>query len=322
MPATKPDNLTLLIRPGESSPRLTDAPMMPRVSDPGPSFLRLRSFFRPWRLFGKALVIGLPCLAAAGVIGLGGWVSGSASWSSTATTLTWLPLGILALWAGLAGVFDLSGFGRHRKKSRAYKDAMARLGAPDILTPADLRSPGIREGLRTLGLFERLLAGVDSEGARVGSLLRDSLYETKRMVFRSVLDLIATERRLMEWSGRLGEDSAYKAKLEARRAKLTASYPGILDECLQAMDQALAKADAEPGDLEQSVQGLLDSCHRALDEVDRDGPAVDEQELLMYAAKARDRAAHEAEAGEADAGLGLAEGGENGGENGGEKAGG
>lgn len=298
--ATTPDKLTLLIRPGETLSHSRGLPMMQRVSDPGPSFPRLRRFFRPWRFIGKLLAIGLPCWLFSATVAVGAWFAGaltrffegllplvSAS-VDTATVLALLPLGILALWAGVLGLRDLAELGRHRKRADAYADALARLGDEDILTPADLRSPGIREGLVTLGHFEKLLATIDRDADRMSSLLRDAMHESNRLVLKSVLDLIATERRLEEWSGRLGNESSYMAKLIARRERLAGSYAGILDQCLHATDQALARAEDHTDDLDQSVTRLLDSCQRALVEVERDGPAIDEEELLMYAAKARE----------------------------------
>jgi hypothetical protein len=293
-------NLTLLIRPGEKTPSVQGLPMMARVSDPGPSFPRLRKFFRPWRLVFKLVVVGVPCWIASAIAAVGGWLGDlftsspfySAPVSDPAigapTILALLPLGILGLWAAYVGVRDLTELGRNRADDKAYRQALARLGDPHIITPHDLKSPGIREGLVTLGHFEQLLASVDRERGRVSSLLLDSLHQSRRLVQKSVLDLIQTERRLAEWTGRLGDESTYKAKLENRRERLAGSYPEILDQCLHAADRALARADEDPADLQRSVDGLLDSCQRALAEVERDGPAIDEQELLMYAAKARE----------------------------------
>ncbi|MFN3166675.1 MAG: hypothetical protein ACE37H_06380 [Phycisphaeraceae bacterium] len=288
-------NLTLLIRPGEKLSHSRGLPMMARVSDPGPSFPRLRRFFRPWRLVFKLVAVGIPFWVASMIAAVGGWlgdVFASAPSADpligTPTILALLPLGILALWAALVGLRDLTELGRHRADDKAYREALARLGDPDILTPRDLKSPGIREGLVTLGHFEQLLASVDRERGRVSALLLVSLHQSRRLVQRSVLDLIQTERRLAEWSARLGDESTYKAKLEQRRDRLAGAYPEILDRCLHAADRALARADEDPADLQRSVDGLLDSCQRALAAVERDGPAIDEQELLMHAAKARE----------------------------------
>lgn len=299
-----PDHLTLLLRDGEKTPSYAGMPMMAKVSDPGKPFPRLRRFFSPWRLLGKVVLVGVPLWGAAMVaegISLVGRLlnlSGSgATGLSTGAVLALSPLVILGLWAAYVGVLDLMALGRHRRRARAYDDAVARLGDADILTPADLRSSGIREGLAMLGHFEKLLASVDRERGRVSELLRESLHESRRLMHRSVLDLIATERRLAEWSRRLGDASTYRAKLEDRREQLVGSYPGILDQCLHATDHALAQADEDPADLERSVDQLLDSCQRALAAVEVDGPVIDEQELLMYAAKAREA---EQRAGEQD----------------------
>lgn len=292
----QPDNLTLLIRPGEKLLSSRGLPQMRRVSDPGPSFARLRKFFRPWRLAVKALLIGLPCWVGAMVVYLGGFLAGLTTGLTplaelgmgTAAGLALLPFGILALWAGLLALHDLTDWPANHNRAKAYNEVLARLGEADVITPSDLKSPGIREGLRTLGNFERLLASIENHRDRFSALLRDSLHESSRLIHRSVLDLIETERRLAEWSDRLGKGSAYKAKLQARRDKLVGSYAGILDQCLAATDRALAHRAEDPADLQRSVQTLLDACQRALAEVEMDGPAIDEQELLMYAAKARD----------------------------------
>lgn len=307
MPDRK-DNLTLLVRPGESASFSRGMPMMQEVSDPGPGFPGLRRFFRPWRFMGKVLAVGVPLWVMAGLSAIGGYLAGfvatfaeslmpiAVAGMNTAWYLALLPIGILSLWAGIVGARDLLELGRHRRRARDYAEALERADAPDVLSPRDLQSSGIREGLRTLGSLEKLLASVDRERDGFSSLLRDSLYESKRLVHRSVLDLIETERRLADWSDRLGEASTYKAKLEARRDALAGSYAGILDRCLHATDRALARADEDPADLDRSVRELLDSCQRALNEVERDGPAIDEQELLMYAAKARE--VEQAEAGD------------------------
>ena len=309
MPAND-DKLTLLIRPGEKARSLSGLSKINQVSDPGPSFPRLRKFFRPWRLIGKVLLVGIPCWILAGLSAVGGIAANyigqffesvlplAVAGMDGALYLSLLPLGILALWAGVIGARELLRSGRHRERAKAYADALARENEPDVLTPGDLRKPGVVEGLRTLGSMEKLLATVDREGGRLSSLLRDSLYESKRLLHQSILDLIQTERRLAQWSDRLGNDSAYRTKLIARRDSIVGSYAGILDRCLEATDQTLAKADEDPARLDASVEQLLTSCQRALAQAEHDGPAIDEQELLMYAAKARE--ASEAPAADAE----------------------
>ncbi len=301
-----PDNLTLLISPGQSLEHSHGLPMLTWVSEPEPSFRRLKKFFRPWRFVAKLLAVGLPCWFGAVIVAIGGWLAGmvaelaqsamplAVTGMSSAMYLMLMPLGILALWAGVVGLYDLADVVRNRSKAKAYERAVARLGEPDILTPDDLRSPRIREGLVTLGQFETLLASVERERKRISSLLRDSLHESRRLVHRSVLDLIQTERNIAEWSGRLGEDSTYRTKLEARRDQLASSYADILNQCLEATDRALSGADEDPADLKHSVEALLAACTRAMQRVELDGSQIDEEELLMYAAKAREAEAQSA----------------------------
>ncbi|MEO0474973.1 MAG: hypothetical protein AAF085_03235 [Planctomycetota bacterium] len=309
MPATD-ESLTLLIRPGEKHGSLSGLAKIQPVSDPGPSFPRLRKFFRPWRLVGKVLAVGVPCWIISVLAAVSGFAAGWLSQfleliapfanasMNAAAYFGLLPLGILALWAGFVAIGDALKHAKHRKQAKAYADAVSRKDEPDVLAPLDLRKPGVLEGLRALGSMEKLLITVDREGDRLSSLLRDSLYEAKRLLHRSVLDLIQTERRLAQWTERLGAESSYRAKLIARRDSIVGSYAGILDRCLEATDQALANATDDSAQLDRSVEQLLTSCQRALAQAEQDGPAIDEQELLMYAAKARE--ASESSASKAD----------------------
>lgn len=300
----QPGQLTLLIRPGEKPPKVTDVPALKTVYDPGPVMRRVRTFFRPGRLLGKLILIGLPFWATSAVIVVGGaaaqWVVelfGSASTMtaaglSTAATVALIPLILLGIWAGIAAALDLRDLGKVRRMRRAYDTALSRADEPDVLSPGDLHRPAVRESLRALKHMDGLLDALARDGSPVSGVIRDGLEQSHALVRRSVLDLIATERRLAEWSAKLGPSSSYTAQLADRRQALLAAYPGILDQCLHATDHGLAKASTDdPAELDRKVQQLLDRCRNALSQLEMPGPAIDEDELLLYAARERERVA-------------------------------
>ncbi|MEM1354372.1 MAG: hypothetical protein AAGH88_05760 [Planctomycetota bacterium] len=298
-----PGQLTLLLRPDEKMPRTAHVPVMGVAKDPGPVMRRVRRFFRPWRLVGKALLVGTPFWLTAAVVTVGGaaaqWVVelfGSSSTMAaaglgTAGVLSLIPLALLSVWAGLVVGLDLRELGRVRRERRGYDAALARANEPDVLSPADLRRSGVREALKALAHMDGLLASLARDGSPVSGVIRDGIEQSHAMVRRSVLDLIATERRIDEWLGKLGPTSDYVVKLVNRRKALLAGYPGILDQCLLATDHGLSQTGEDPGDLQRDVEQLLDRCRRALAQLDQLQPAVDEQELLLYAARQRERAA-------------------------------
>ncbi|MFI4860421.1 MAG: hypothetical protein ACIAXF_07045 [Phycisphaerales bacterium JB063] len=309
---TDPPKLTYLVR--QSDRRIhppVPAPPIHEVREPLPRFGRLRKFFRPWRLVSKLALFGLPFWLTAGVLAAGGWAAGALSGViqslgsvadagfSAAGTLALLPLGIFALWAGVLAVLDLSNLPKERQAELAYRRASERLGEPDVLTPDDMKRMSVREALTMLAHMRHMLDELSSEKRPFSGVLLDSLRESHRLMEQSVLELVTTERKLAEWAGRLGDDAGYTLQLQQRRQALLASYPEIIDRCLKATDQALAKqARLDAGapvqttggggaaDLEQAVSELLERCQRAIDKVD--ATAYDEQEFLQYAAKQAD----------------------------------
>lgn len=292
------------------------APPLHEVREPSPRFARLRKFFRPWRLIGKLTLIGLPCWVTAGVLAAGGWAAGALSGlidalgsvaeagMSGAAFMALLPLGVLALWAGILGLLDAAKLPQQQQMQRAFDEATARLGQPDILTPQDMRRQSVREALTMLAHMKHMLDELSRTDRPFSGVLLDSLRESQRLMQRSVLELVTTERQIAEWSGRLGDDAGYPVQLQQRRQALLASYPEIIDRCLKATDQALAKqaiaigetgtqiatATASGGaDLKDAVADLLERCQRAIDKVD--ATDYDEQEFLRYAAQQADSGA-------------------------------
>lgn len=305
--------LTYLLRDRERRIK-PPAPVPPlhEVREPGPRFARVRRFFRPWRLIGKLTFIGLPCWVTAGVLAASGWTAGALSGliesltsvaeagMSGAAFMALLPVGILALWAGILAVIDATKLPEQQKMQRDYNDAAARLGQPDILTPQDMRRQSVREALTMLAHMKHMLDELSRTDRPFSGVLLDSLRESQRLMERSVLELVTTERQIAEWSGRLGEGAGYPVQLQQRRQQLLASYPEIIDRCLKATDQALAKqaiatgetganlaaGASSGGDLKDAVDDLLARCQRAIDKVD--ATAYDEQEFLRYAAQEAD----------------------------------
>ena len=307
---TEIPKLTYLVR--QSERRIhppTPAPPIREVREPMPRFGRLRKFFRPLRLLSKLTLFGLPFWLTSGVLAFGGWAAGalsgliqplaaiSESGYSAAGVLALLPLGLFALWAGILVVLDVSKFPQERRAELAYQRADERRGEPDVLTPEDMKRMSVREALTMLAHMRHMLDELSNEKRPFSGVLLDSLRESHRLMEQSVLDLVTTERKLAEWSGRLGADAGYTLQLQQRRQALLQSYPEIIDRCLKATDQALAKqarADGEIGsavgsakggatDLEQAVAELLERCQRAIDRVD--ATDYDEEEFLLYAAK-------------------------------------
>ncbi|XAM01423.1 hypothetical protein OT109_08510 [Phycisphaeraceae bacterium D3-23] len=287
------------------------APPIHEVREPLPRFGRLRKFFRPWRLIGKLTIFGLPFWATSAVLAAGGWAAGALSGVfsslgsvadaglSAAGTVALLPFGLFALWAGILALLDFSKFPQQRKAELAYQRAAERLGEPDVLTPDDMKRMSVREALTMLAHMRHMLDELSSDKRPFSGVLLDSLRESHGLMERSVLELVSTERKLAEWTGRLGEDAGYTLQLQQRRQALLQSYPEIIDRCLKATDQALAKqarVEGEVGsavggasttggaaDLEHAVAELLERCQRAIDKVD--AADYDEQEFLLYAAK-------------------------------------
>ncbi|MEM9415159.1 MAG: hypothetical protein AAGA29_06710 [Planctomycetota bacterium] len=320
MPTDTP-KLTYLVR--QSDRRIhppVPAPPINEVREPMPRFGRLRRFFKPWRLISKIAIFGLPFWLTSGVLAAGGWAAGALSGLieslgpvadagfGAAGTVALLPIGLFALWAGILAVMDFSKFPKERKAGIAYQLANQRRGESDVLTPDDMKRMSVREALTMLAHMKHMLDELSSDKRPFSGVLLDSLRESYRLMERSVLELVETERKLAEWTGRLGEDAGYTLQLQQRRQALLQSYPEIIDRCLKATDQALAKqaqADGRVGsavegadvaggsggaaDLEQAVSELLERCQRAIDKVD--ATAYDEQEFLQYAAKQADAGA-------------------------------
>lgn len=289
------------------------APPLREVREPAPRFARLRKFCRPWRLIGKLTVFGLPFWITSGVLALGGWAAGALSGlieslgsvasagMNAAVFLTLLPVGLIALWAGVLALVGASKLPEQKRMQRAFDEATARLGQPDILTPEDLRKQSVREALTMLAHMEHMLDELSRTDRPFSGVLLDSLRESQRLMERSVLELVTTERQLGEWSTRLGQDAGYPVQLQQRRQALLQSYPEIIDRCLKATDQALAKQAIATGetdahistathsggaDLKDAVADLLERCQRAIDRVD--ATDYDEQEFLRYAAQQAD----------------------------------
>jgi len=315
--------LTYLLKQREKRiPPPHPAPPLHEVREPGPRFARLRKFFRPWRFIGKLTLIGLPCWVTAGVLAASGWAAGAMSGlidalgsvaeagMSGATFMALLPLGILALWAGLLALLDAANLRQQNQMQRDYSEAAAKLGQPDILTPQDMRMHSVREALTMLAHMQHMLDELSRTDRPFSGVLLDSLRESQRLMERSVLELVTTERQIAEWSGRLGEGAGYPVQLQQRRQALLASYPEIIDRCLKATDRALAKEAAAAGetgasvtaatasggaaDLKNAVADLLERCQRAIDKVD--ATAYDEQEFLRYAAQEADSGTSESSA--------------------------
>ena len=307
--------LTYLLKQRERRlPPPKPAPSLREVREPAPRFARLRRFFQPWRLIGKLTVFGLPCWITAGVLAASGWAAGALSGllssltsvaeagMSGATFMALLPFGLLACWAGILAIVDAAKLPEREKMQRAYDEAAARLGEPDILTPEDMRKHSVREALTMLAHMKHMLDELSRTDRPFSGVLLDSLRESQRLMERSVLELVTTERQIAEWSGRLGDSAGYPVQLQQRRQALLASYPEIIDRCLKATDQALAKearATGETGaqitaatpsgdaaDLKDAVADLLERCQRAIDKVD--ATDYDEQEFLRYAAQEAD----------------------------------
>lgn len=315
--------LTYLLRQGDRRiPPPKPAPPLHEVREPGPRFARLRKFVRPWRLVGKLTVFGLPFWITAGLFAAGGWAAGALSGlieslgsvaqagMNTATMLALAPFALLAVWAGILAVVDAGKLPQQRRMALDFKEASQRLGKPDVLTPNDMRQHSVREALTMLAHMKHMLDELSRDDRPFSGVLLDSIRESHRLMERSVLELVTTERQLAEWSGRLGEQAGYAVQLQQRRHALLQSYPEIIDRCLKATDQALAKQarlEGEVGasvggagttggaaDLEQAVSELLERCQRAIDKVD--ATSYDEQEFLHYAAKQAEGSAADAPA--------------------------
>ena len=206
---------------------------------------------------------------------------------------------------------------RRGQAARAEADASAastgrrarRAGEPDVLTPQDMRRQSVREALTMLAHMQaHARRAVACRPPVLRRAARFAARESQRLMERSVLELVTTERQIAEWSDPAGRAARATPSSSSSAARpCLESYPEIIDRCLKATDRALAKAGRRLGrdrrgrsPRRRPLRGRgrgrphagrrptsSTAARRAIDKVDATG--YDEQELLHYAAQEADR---------------------------------